>query len=107
LGRIPGLKRIRQNSETAEGYVAPRPAHEINLVLPPKAKAALRGSTMDLRAFLDQSGRVTRVQLLSPKNEELVDVAANAAGNWPFIPAKLNDMAIPSEVILHFTFGGN
>ena len=62
---------------------------------------------MDLRAFVDQSGRVTRVQLLSPKSEELVDVAANAASNWPFIPAKLNDMTIPSEVILHFTFGGN
>jgi TonB family protein len=107
LGKIPGLRRIHQNSETAEGYVAPRPAHEIRLVLPPKARAALKGGTMDLRAFVDKSGRVTRVQLLSPKNEELVDVAASAATNWPFAPAKLNDVAIPSEVILHFTFGGN
>jgi outer membrane biosynthesis protein TonB len=62
---------------------------------------------MNLRAFVDESGRVTRVQLLSPKNEELVDLAANAASNWPFVPAKLNDTAVPSEVILHFTFSGN
>jgi len=62
---------------------------------------------MDLRAFVDESGRVTRVQLLSPKDERLVDAAANAASNWPFVPAKLNDISIPSEVTLHFNFGGN
>lgn len=107
VGRIPGLRRIHQKPETVEGYVAPRPVREISLVLPPKARAALAGRTMDLRAWVDESGRVTRVQLLSPKEEELVDVAANAAGNWPFVPAKVNDIAIPSEVILHFTFGNN
>lgn len=107
VGRIPGLRRIHQKPETADGYVAPRPVREISLVLPPKARAALAGRAMDLRAWVDESGRVTRVQLLSPKEEELVDVAANAAGNWPFVPAKVNDVAIPSEVILHFTFGGN
>jgi hypothetical protein len=47
------------------------------------------------------------VQLLSPKDEKLVDAAANAASNWPFVPAKLNNVNVPSEVILHFTFGGN
>lgn len=62
---------------------------------------------MDLKASVDETGRVTRVQLLSPKDEELVDVAAQAAGNWPFVPAKLDHIAVPSEVILHFTFGSN
>jgi hypothetical protein len=62
---------------------------------------------MDLRASVDQTGRVTRVELLSPKDEELIRVAADAAGSWPFVPAKVNDVATPSEVILHFTFTGN
>ena len=62
---------------------------------------------MDLKATVDESGRVTRVQLLFPKNEELVRLAAYAASNWPFVPAKLNDKAVPGEVTLHFTFSGN
>ena len=62
---------------------------------------------MDLKATVDASGRVTRVELLSPKDEELVRLAAYAAGTWSFVPAKVNDRAVPSEVILHFTFSGN
>jgi TonB family protein len=62
---------------------------------------------MDLKATVDESGRVTRVQLLSPKDEELVRLAAYAASAWPFVPAKVNEKAVPSEVILHFTFSGN
>jgi hypothetical protein len=62
---------------------------------------------MDLKATVNESGRVTRVELLAPKDEELVRLASYAAGAWPFVPAKLNDKAVPSEVILHFTFSGN
>ena len=107
LGRVPGLRRIHQNPDSAEGYVAPRPAREISLVLPPEARGALTRGTMDLKATVNESGRVTRVQLLSPKDEELVRLAAYAASAWPFVPAKVNDRAVPSEVILHFTFSSN
>jgi TonB family protein len=107
LGKVPGLRRIHQSPANTDGYVAPRPAREINLVLPPEARAALTRGTMDLKATVNESGHVTRVQLLSPKDEELVRLAAYAAGNWPFVPAKINDEAVPSEVILHFTFNGN
>jgi len=83
----------------------PPPAREISLVLPPEAGAALARGTMDLKASVDESGRVTRVELLSPKDEELVRLASYAAGAWPFLPARINDKAVPGEVILHFTFG--
>jgi len=107
LAGVPGLRRIHPAPESAEGYVAPRPARQISLVLPPEAGAALSRGTMDLKATVDESGRVTRVQLLSPKDEELVRLTAYAAGAWPFIPAKINDKPVPGEVILHFTFTGN
>jgi TonB family protein len=107
LGRVPGLRRIHQNPENAEGYVAPRPARGISLVLPPETRAALIRGTMDLKATVDATGRVTQVQLLSPKDEELLRLTAYAAGAWPFVPAKVNDIAVPSEVLLHFTFSGN
>jgi TonB family protein len=107
LGRVPGLRRIHQSPAASEGYVAPRPAREISLVLPPDAGAALTQGAMDLKATVDESGRVTRVELLFPKNEELVRLAAYAARTWPFVPAKLNDKAVPGEVTLHFTFSAN
>lgn len=107
LGKVPGVRRIHQSPADTDGYVAPRPAREINLVLPPEARAVLTRGTMDLKATVNESGHVTRVQLLSPKDEELVRLAAYAAGSWPFVPAKVNDEAVPSEVILHFTFSGN
>ena len=104
LGRVPGLRRIHQNPANTDGYVGPRPVREINLVLPPEARASLTRGTMDLKATVNESGHVTRVQLLSPKDDELVRLAAYAASNWPFVPAKINDEAVPGEVILHFTF---
>lgn len=90
-----------------KGFVAARPAREITLVLPAEARAILTQNRMDLKASVDESGRVTRVQLLAPKDEELVRLASYAASDWPFVPAKLNDKAVPSEVILHFNFGSN
>jgi hypothetical protein len=107
LGTVPGIRRIHRNPENAEGYVVSRPARAITLVLPPEASAALTRGTMDLKATVDASGRVTRVELLSPKDGELVRLAAYAASAWPFIPAKVNYRAVTSEVILHFTFSGN
>jgi TonB family protein len=107
FGKVPGIRRIHQKPADVEGYVAPRPAREIRLVLPPETNAVLIQGTMDLKATVDESGRVTRVELLSPKNDELVRLASYAAGSWPFVPAKLNEKAVPSEVTLHFTFNGN
>jgi Gram-negative bacterial TonB protein C-terminal len=107
LGKVPGLRRIHQNPANADGYLPPRPARPINLVLPPETGASLPQGILDLKATVNEKGRVTRVQLLSPKDEELVRLAAYAASDWPFVPAKVNDEAVPGEVILHFTFSGN
>ena len=105
LRRVPGLRRIGQHPEAEEGFVAAKPRRDITLLLPPGARASLRDGRMDLKASVDESGRVTRVELLSPKDEELVRLASYAASDWPFTPARLNDKTVPSEVILHFNFG--
>ena len=68
LGKVPGLRRIHQNPANADGYLPPRPARPISMVLPPETGAALTQGTMDLKATVNESGRVTRVELLSPKN---------------------------------------
>ena len=104
LRRVPGLRRIGQAPNALDGYVAPRPARDITMVLPPQARSILTAGTMSLKASVNESGGVTRVELLSPRNEELIRLAAYAAGSWQFVPASLNDRTVPSEVILHFNF---
>ena len=105
LQKVPGLRRIQQPTESGDGFSPARPVHEIRFVLPPgTSPVAVEKGAMDLKASVDESGGVTRVQLLFPKDEELVTVAAYAANQWRFEPARLNDKPIASQVILHFQF---
>ncbi len=88
-------------------FVPPKAIHEIQFVLPPGGIPILtQRKKMDLKASVDASGRVTRVELLSPKDEGLATFAGYAASHWSFSPAKLDEQAVPSEVILHFDFNG-
>jgi Gram-negative bacterial TonB protein C-terminal len=89
-------------------FVPPRPTHELQFVLPPGGVPALaHKKQMDLKASIDASGHVTRVELLSPRDEELVTLAAYAANHWSFTPARLDEQPVPGEVILHFHFDSN
>ncbi len=107
INKLPGLRR---HSVVAGGkeFVPPRPIHEVQFVLPPGGIPALaRTKQMDLKASIDASGHVTRVELLSPRDEELVTLAAYAANHWSFAPARLDEQPVPGEVILHFHFDSN
>jgi hypothetical protein len=105
LRRVPGLRRIGQHPEGEEGFVGAKPKRDITLMLPPESRAILRDGRMDVKASVDESGRVTRVELLAPKDEELVRLASYAASDWSFTPARVNEKMVPSEVIMHFNFG--
>jgi hypothetical protein len=50
---------------------------------------------------------VTCVELLFPKDDDLLSMAADAAGRWQFVPARMNDQAVASQVIIRFQFDGN
>jgi hypothetical protein len=89
-------------------FVPPKPTRAIQFVLPPGSSAALANNKeVDVKAEIDATGRVTRVELLSPRDEELATLAGYAASHWSFTPAKLEDRAVPGEVILHFDFSGS
>jgi hypothetical protein len=112
FGKVPGFRHVAHASPAeaafADGYVPPRPAGNIVFVLPPGASpAAMEQRRMDLKATINAEGAVTRVELLAPKDQELVNLASYAASEWRFIPARHNDTAVPSEVILHFNFEGH
>ncbi len=66
----------RQSPVTGgKNFVPPRPVHEIQFVLPPGGIPILaQRKKMDLKASVDASGRITRVELLSPKRRRTGDV---------------------------------
>lgn len=102
---VPGLRRLDPSSAGGKGFVPARPLRDIQISLPPNSSPALMGKMqMDLKATVDPSGRVTRVELLWPKDEDLATLAAYGASEWEFAPAKLNDRPVASELILHFRF---
>jgi Gram-negative bacterial TonB protein C-terminal len=105
IHEVPGLRKLNPSRADDKGFVAPRPLHEIQIFLPPDTSALLtQKKQVDVRASVDASGRVTRVELLSPRDEYLVKLAAYNASGWRFAPAELNDHPVSSEVILHFSF---
>ena len=117
LSKPKGIHRViqklagigRQSPVTGgKDFVPPKPIHQIQFVLPPGGIPILaQWKKMDLKASVDALGRITRVELLSPRDEELATFAGYAASHWSFSPAQLNEQAVPSEIILHFDFNGS
>jgi hypothetical protein len=108
IHEVPGLRRLNPSGGDGKGFVPARPLHDIQISLPPDTRTVLtQKKQMDLKASVDASGRVTRVELLSPRDEYLVKLASYNAPGWRFAPAELNDHPVSSEVILHFRFDTN
>jgi hypothetical protein len=106
LQKVPGLRRLQHRAETEDGFLPAKPGQDVTLWVPPGAagRTALQKRRMDLKATVDPSGGVTQVELLAPKDEHLLSIAAYAASRWKFVPARLGDQAVASQVILHFQF---
>jgi hypothetical protein len=80
------------------------PASPIKKVAPMKpADAGADTRPVDVKAFIDDTGIVTRVQLLT-KGSDYAEAALNAARQWQFTPARKHDKPVASEMVLHFRF---
>lgn len=103
IGKVPGLRRLQ--SEDDDSFSPPHPVRDITFVLPPGGNPViLQKKHIQLKANVDESGAVTRVELVTPKDDELLTMAADAASAWKFVPARLNDKTVPSQIIVHFYF---
>lgn len=106
IRKVPGLRRLDRSRADDPRFVPPRPLQDVRFALPADSNPALaREERMDLKATVDASGRVTRVELLAPRDENLVTLAADAASAWRFAPAQFDGRPVPSEIVLHFSFG--
>jgi hypothetical protein len=105
LQKFPGLRRL-QRFEEGDEFVPPKPRHELAFLVPAgTGREAAFHKPINLKVSLDESGKVTRVERLS--KGPMAGVAAHAALDWQFTPARWQDKPVASEVMVHLRFGGD
>jgi outer membrane biosynthesis protein TonB len=101
----PGVfRRALHKIEGAGGaessaFVPASPVRKIALARPAEAGADAR--PVDVKVFIDESGNVSRAEVLT-KGSYLAGAALSAARQWQFTPARKHDKPVSSEMILHF-----
>ncbi|MGA2593217.1 MAG: energy transducer TonB [Bryobacteraceae bacterium] len=89
-------------AESADAFVPPSPVRKVSPALP---RGAAAERSVDVKVYIDESGNVSRAQLLT-KRTGLADASLSAARQWRFAPARKRDKPVSSEMVLHFRFGG-
>ncbi len=104
-GKIPLLRRLRRRP----GFLPPRPVRETTPTVSAELRRTLKGEVpLDVRAYINESGKVTYAEMLSnvtEANRRLASLAVFNARRWEFMPAQLEAQMVPGEVILHYRFG--
>jgi hypothetical protein len=104
-GKIPLLRRLRRPPE----FLPPRPIRETTPVVPAELGRTLRGEVpLDVRAYINELGRVTYAEMMSnvtETNRRLAGLAVFDARRWVFMPAQLGEQRVAGQVILHYRFG--
>lgn len=87
---------------TFADFVPPSPTHKVTPRIVPGADVE---APVDVKVYVDETGTVSRAQLLT-KESEMSALSLSAARQWHFAPARKHDKPVASEVVLHFHFGG-
>jgi len=99
---FPTLKR-----SVRADYVPPAVLRNPGLVNPPHRSIA-REVNIDVKVYVNPSGKVDYSEVLSSVEESNRDLAALAvfsARRWEFVPARTRDGAVAGEMIIHYRFG--
>ena len=104
VGKVPLLRRLRKPVKTA----TPVPLYQAQPSLKVSDKQSLvRPVSVDVKVYVGESGTVNSAEVVDygdPPNWGLANAALAAARDWTFEPARIEDAAVSSEVILHFRF---
>ena len=104
-GKVPPLRWLRARRE----FLPPKPIRETTPAVPAELRRTLKSEVkLDVRTYIDQSGKVTYAEMLSNINEadrDLASLAVFDARHWEFTPARLGERIVPGQAILHYRFG--
>jgi len=59
---------------------------------------------VEIKVFIDASGKVRKAEPLNHANPALASVAQSVARLWTFRPAREAGQNVPSEMVLQFKF---
>jgi hypothetical protein len=99
-------QRLSPIDASNSDYVPPVPIRQV--VPPPltpfQRSLISRTVVVQIKVFIDASGKVRKTDRLSQANPVLATAAESVAKLWTFHPARKAGHAVPSEMILQFKF---
>jgi len=105
IGRIPLVRRLKKQKAA---FVPPQPVHHPQPTLDAaERRSVTRSVPVSVRVYVTDTGAVDYAQLISGGTGRfggLGTAAVYTARHWSFVPARLGDEKVASEVILHFRF---
>jgi CheY-like chemotaxis protein len=105
LDKMPLLRRLHR----AADFVPPRPVQDNTPTVPEELVRTLRTEVpLDVRVYINESGKVDYAELLSDITEANRDFATWAVFNarhWKFQPARSETRVVTGRAILHYRFG--
>jgi CheY-like chemotaxis protein len=105
MGRVPLLRRLHRPVD----IVPPRPMQENTPTVPEQLLRTLRTEVpLDVRVYINKSGKVDYAELLSDitaSNRDFATLAVFNARHWEFQPARSERRIVPGRAILHYRFG--
>ena len=104
IGKVPLLRRLRKQEQTTAAvplYQAQPTLRTLDM------QGLFQPASVAVKVYVAESGAVKRAEIVEygdPPNWSLANASLAAARKWTFHPARLDDMAVSSEVVLHFRF---
>ena len=104
IGKVPLLRRLRKQEQTTAAvplYQAQPTLRTLDM------QGLVQPASVAVKVYVAESGAVKRAEIVEygdPPNWSLANASLAAARKWTFHPARLDDMAVSSEVVLHFRF---
>ncbi|MFN7994502.1 MAG: energy transducer TonB [Bryobacteraceae bacterium] len=95
------FRKLSNIGDEPGDYVPASPTHKVSPAVAATGDETSR--VVDVKVFIDESGKVVRTQLLGRHNE-LAEPALDAARQWRFKPARKHEKPVSSEIVLHFKY---
>jgi len=105
MGKIPLLRRLHR----AADFVPPTPLQGTTPTVSEELLHTLRTEVpLDVRVYIDKSGKVDYAELLSDitaANRDFASLAVFNARHWTFTPARSETRTVAGRAMLHYRFG--
>lgn len=105
MAAMPLLRRLHRAPE----FVPPKPVQGTTPAVPEKLLRTLRTEVpLDVRVYINKSGKVDYAELLSDiteANRDFASLAVFDARRWEFEPARSGRSIVPGRALLHYRFG--